>query len=229
MKSIPGRRFRGIAGTRHRQSVAALLFVIILTGCSHKEADRDWQAMVAPVRARYAPDPRLAVFHAEIRADKDGVFASGEVEGDTAKRELLKLLRQTATGPIADEIKVLPDSALGSRNSGLVNVSVGNVRREPDHAAELVTQVLLGDTVELLKKNGGWNYIHCPDRYLGWIDEEALLAVDAAAVTAWNSADLYRVVRQYELLRSEPRADAAPDYDEWHARAFVPARRFVAQ
>ncbi len=75
----------------------------------------------------------------------------------------------------------------------------------------------------------GWNYIRCPDRCLGWIDEETFIAVDAAAVTAWSSADLYRVVRQNELLRSEPGADAAPDYDEWHARGFVRARRFVAQ
>lgn len=200
-------------GSRYPRSIAALLSLIILAGCSHKEAGRDWQGIVRPVAARFAPDMRLTVFRLAVHADGDRIIASGEVESSAAKTELLKLLRETAAGPVTDEVRVLPDPALGSRNFGVVNVSVGNVRREPGHPAELVTQVLLGETVELLKKDGGWYFIHCPDRYLGWIDEEAVLTVDASGVKDWNSADLYRVVCQYGLLRSGPKADAAPVCD----------------
>ncbi len=210
---IPGRPVPGRAGKGRPYSIAGLLLVVILTGCSHGEPGKDWQAIVGPVRARFASDPRLVVFRVEVSADEDRVLVSGEVESEAAKAELLNRLREAAARPITDDIKVLPDPALGSRNSGLVNISVGNVRRDPDHPSELVTQVLLGETVELLKKEGGWYYIHCPDRYLGWIDEEAILPVDAAAITQWNSGDLYRVVRQYDLLRSGPKVDALPVSD----------------
>ncbi len=213
MQTIPGRSLHGTAASRHRYVIPVLLLVLILSGCSRRWPGKDWQAMLGPVKARFAPDNRLTVFHVDISADEDRVLARGEVESEAAKAELMNVLREAAAGTVSDEVKVLPDPALGSRNSGLVNVSVGNVRREPDHTAELVTQVLLGETVELLKKDGGWYYIHCPDRYLGWIDEEAFVTVDAAAVAAWNSPDLFRVVRQYDLLRSEADADAAPVCD----------------
>lgn len=213
MRTIPVRLLRGTAGTRHRYVAAALLAVIILSGCSHKGPGKDWQAIVNTVQTRFAPDARLAVFRVDVRTDGDRMVANGEVESKATKTELLRLLREAAGEPIADAIRVLPDPDLGAGNSGLVNISVGNVRREPDHAAELVTQVLLGETVELLKKDGGWYYIHCPDRYLGWVDEEAVLTVDASKVTEWNAADLYRVVSQYALLRTGPKADAAPVCD----------------
>ena len=32
--------------------------------------------------------------------------------------------------------------------------------------------------VEPLKKNSGWYYIHCADRYPGWIDDEAIVFAD---------------------------------------------------
>jgi len=213
MQVVAGRPLPGKAGTRRPYRIAGLLLVITLAGCTHREAGKDWQAAVKTVKSRFAPDSRLEVFRVDVRVDDGRMITKGEVESAAAKAALLSLLRETAAGPITDEIKVLPDPALGSRNSGLVNISVGNVRRGPDHRAELVSQVLLGETVELLKKNGGWYYIHCPDRYLGWIDEGALLTVDAAALTEWNSADLYRVVCQSGLLRSGPKAGAPPVCD----------------
>lgn len=52
---------------------------------------------------------------------------------------------------------------------GLVYNSVGSLRAEPRHAAEMVTQVLLGMPVKIYEQKGEWCMIETPDRYLGWI------------------------------------------------------------
>lgn len=52
---------------------------------------------------------------------------------------------------------------------GLVYNSVGTLRAEPRHAAEMVTQVLLGMPVKIHEQNGEWCMIETPDRYMGWI------------------------------------------------------------
>jgi hypothetical protein len=112
----------GRTGTLYRYGIAALLLVIILSACSQKEPGKDWQAIVGPVKTRNVLDPRLAVFRVEVSADEDRVLARGEVESNAAIAELLNLLQETAAKPITDGIKVPPDPALGSRNSGLVNI-----------------------------------------------------------------------------------------------------------
>jgi len=43
------------------------------------------------------------------------------------------------------------------------------VRREPTHAAELLTQLIMGETAEALKTEGDWFLVRLPDGYHGWI------------------------------------------------------------
>lgn len=52
---------------------------------------------------------------------------------------------------------------------GLVYNSVGMLRAKPRHAAELVSQVLLGTPVKILEQQGAWRRIQTPDRYIGWV------------------------------------------------------------
>ncbi len=85
MRTIPARLLHGTAGARRRYLAAALLVVIVLSGCSHKGPGKDWQTLVSTVRARFAPDARLAVFRVDLRADGDRIIANGEVESKAAK------------------------------------------------------------------------------------------------------------------------------------------------
>ncbi len=52
---------------------------------------------------------------------------------------------------------------------GVVYNSVGSLRAEPTHAAEMVTQVLLGMPVKIYEQKGEWSMIETPDGYVGWI------------------------------------------------------------
>ncbi len=71
----------------------------------------------------------------------------------------------------ADVLSGLPvDEDLGSAGWGIVYNSVVAVRSEPLHAAEMVTQALLGTSVKVIEQRGDWRKVQLPDRYVGWID-----------------------------------------------------------
>lgn len=66
----------------------------------------------------------------------------------------------------------MSDKALGSGSAGwgIVYNSVVALRSEPRHAAEMVTQALLGTPVKVLEQRGDWRKVRLPDRYVGWVD-----------------------------------------------------------
>jgi hypothetical protein len=47
--------------------------------------------------------------------------------------------------------------------------SVADIRRSPDHASELLTQMIMGESAELLKTEGDWYLVRLPDGYIGWL------------------------------------------------------------
>jgi hypothetical protein len=53
----------------------------------------------------------------------------------------------------------------------VVNEGLGEIRRTPDHAAEQVSQAVLGDPLRVLGQRGSgrWFRVECPDGYKGWI------------------------------------------------------------
>jgi hypothetical protein len=61
------------------------------------------------------------------------------------------------------------------------------VRTEPAEASQLETQVLFGESYELLEQRKGWCRIKCHyDGYEGWIDEKLVEKLDDRDVDLWN-------------------------------------------
>ena len=72
----------------------------------------------------------------------------------------------------------LPDSTLGTKKFGIINLSVANIRSEPKHPAELATQAMLGTCVNVLKEENGWYLIQTPDKYISWVDDDGIALVN---------------------------------------------------
>jgi cell wall-associated NlpC family hydrolase len=166
------------------------------------------------VRARFAPDRRLTVFDVTVDQQQEQTVARGEVESLAARDAVLQALRLSGHRNLVDRIQVLPDAALGARTFGIVRVSVANVRGKPSHAAEMVTQTLLGWPVRILKEDSGWFLVHTePDGYLGWIEDLQLTRVTAEQRREWEGASRVILISPYALMREAPSADADPVAD----------------
>ncbi len=58
-------------------------------------------------------------------------------------------------------------------------LAVVPVRREPDDRSEQVTQLLFGESIEVLDKQSKWSLIRGEDGYEGWIDNKQYQTSDA--------------------------------------------------
>lgn len=184
-------------------------FMFVATGAWSAPADT-----LEAVRARFAPDRRLAVFDVTVERQQDRTIVRGEVESTAARDAALSALRSSGHPNLLDQIKVLPDPALGAQTFAIVRVSVANVRGKPGHAAEMVTQTILGWPVSVLKEQSGWFLVHTePDGYLGWIEDLQLTRVTAEERREWESATRVIATTPYSVMREAPAADADPVAD----------------
>jgi gamma-D-glutamyl-L-lysine dipeptidyl-peptidase len=188
--------------------ISSLLFIISCSGTNRQDALLS--DVVERVRQNYAPDRRTAVF--DITWDRSGkkLVFRGEVDNAAAKEALLSAVAEFDLPAAIDSIKVLPDPGLGENWFAIINVSVGNVRSNPRHTSELVTQVLMGMQVKLLKRQGGWYYIQTPDSYLGWIDSSTLHLTSREGIEEWENSSRIIVTQHYGIVREQPASGALP-------------------
>ncbi len=60
----------------------------------------------------------------------------------------------------------------------ICQVSIAPIRRSASDKSEMVTQLLFGDTVEILEKKGTWRKIkNTWDNYIGWTDHKLLKSI----------------------------------------------------
>ncbi|MDI9605839.1 MAG: C40 family peptidase [Bacteroidota bacterium] len=95
---------------------------------------------------------------------------------------------------------------------GIVYNSVVAVRSEPRHAAEMVTQALLGTPVELLEQRGDWRKVQLPDQYVGWVDG-SLQPVSRERLDDYMALSKIIVTAHYATAFQEPDHRSLPVSD----------------
>lgn len=164
------------------------------------------------LKQTYAPDRRVELLDVDYMfSDKNGMLR-GVTTSARAREALVSGL--AARGyRMLDCLKVLPDTAeLGEETYGILNVSVANLRVEPDFSAEMTTQGLLGMPVRVLQREG-WYRIQTPDRYIAWVHPVGVHRVTRAGLAAWNRAPKVVVTAHYGFVYSEPDEHSQPVSD----------------
>lgn len=88
-------------------------------------------------------------------------------------------------------------------------LSVINMREDPNYAAELGTQALMGTPVKVhYHDNGYWVNIETPDGYKAWVNEMAIVSIDQARLDAWKASKRMVVTNYYTFFLDAPRPDA---------------------
>jgi gamma-D-glutamyl-L-lysine dipeptidyl-peptidase len=191
----------------------ATLFCSFSTFSQFSKGSSPLTVAIDSLKARYAPDRRVAVFDVTYIQQGGGALVRGEVDNPKAKEDVMDLVHKGVGGQIIDSLRVLPDPQLGEKRFGIVTVSVGNVRTNPRHPAEMCTQAMMGMVVKLLKKQGGWCYIQLPDNYLGWLEESAMKVTTQAGVESWRSASKVITTRIFTFVREHPSSTSQPVSD----------------
>lgn len=189
----------------------ALLFLLVLGACQEQTEERlkDVDRIISEVREQFIQDGRLELFEVEeIEEVKEGVIIRGVTTVPEAKELLLSQLKLLELeDPIIDQIILLPDSNLGERTWGLVNVSVCNLRTRPGHSQELTSQALMGTPLRILMKEGSWYRVRTPERYIAWVDQAAIYQIDQNELDQWNASSRMMYIRDFGLLRQRPNSD----------------------
>jgi gamma-D-glutamyl-L-lysine dipeptidyl-peptidase len=186
-------------------SLIILISFSTITAFSQENEKMDLvNSIIESVKNKYAPDKRVALF--DIEADVSGsVFLlNGETNLPEAKMDLMEQIKKENLS-VKDEIKTLPAEDLGDKIYGVINLSVSNLRSNPDHPAELSTQSLLGTPIKILKKaRWGFYLIQTPDGYLSWMDDDGFHAMTEEEINDWLRAEKIIYTQDYGFAFSLP-------------------------
>lgn len=178
--------------------------LLALTGLAQSPAE-----VIGAVRQQFAPDKRTAIF--EVNLGENGVLR-GKTNLPEARESLVQKLNATKIN-FTDSLRLLPAADLGAETYGVVRVSVGNVRSNPEHSAELATQALLGMPLKVLERSGEWFRVQTPDQYIAWLDHGAFQRLDRAGLDRWQQARKLIVTRNQTTGWAEPKPGSLPVSD----------------
>lgn len=155
--------------------------------CCKDSQIKTLQKEIDQVAAQYVPDKRTGVCNISIQARNDKLILSGETTSNEAREAIIKTLDNHSKS-IVDSIIILPDTVHNIKYHGLVTLSVINLRKEPDHAAELVSQSRLGTPLVILKSQGSWDLVQTPDNYISWTEKSSIKTMNSADVKDWKES-----------------------------------------
>ena len=159
------------------------------------------------VEKKFAPDPHLGIFHISLETNVDVITLNGEVDKPEAKTAAIETVQRTGAKTV-DHISVLPDPRFGEKSWGIATLSVASGREEPDHKAELGTQILMGRIVRIWKGTRHWFYVQSPDGYLSWIENGSFVPCTRQQADAWTNSSLLIVTAFDERALEKPRIDS---------------------
>lgn len=173
-------------------SILTSSLLIFFTSCNQYDVN----PIIEKIKSEYAPDKRVAIFDISTSTKNKEIILEGETNLPTALDSLVKLLPQEAT--IVNKVNILPDSTLNGNIFGVVNISVGNIRSNPKHSAELATQAILGTPLKVLKSiNNDWYLVQTPDQYIGWLDKGGFELMTETQFRTWQSAPKVIYINDY--------------------------------
>ena len=180
---------------------AWVLFTLI--GCNNK-IESNIQTEIDRIASRFVPDQRIAICRITAKNGKGRTFIlRGETTNPDAKTELIKALSNKGINLI-DSILILPDTVNNSKFSGLVSVSVLNLRKYPDHKSELVSQSILGTPVIIMKEENSWLLIQTPDKYIAWTEKSSIKLMSRTEMAEWKHSERVIYLENTGWIYSSP-------------------------
>ena len=169
-----------------------ILFIFLLS-CTDSKTYESISLKIDLLNNKHAPDARVAVWNIDVNDKQTPIELVGETNLKDAKNELIEYLKSEDI-LFEDNIILLPNHDF---KYGIINNSVSNLRKNPSHSSELVSQTILGTGVSILKKEGEWYLIQTPDKYISWIDHGGIVPMSKEKYDNYFASDIGVFTRPY--------------------------------
>lgn len=145
--------------------------------------------------------------------------AGGALEVLVSRREVFEAvgsgLGLRAVSPSAAEAAGIRLALAGEAPGELLwtTASVADVRRGAEHAAELLTQAIMGETMSVLDMRGDWYLVRLEDGYHGWVRSWHVRPAETGEIERFRSSAAHVVQAPIAYVLSEPAAGSLPVSD----------------
>lgn len=177
---------------------------------SQVKAEESTDQLIQSVKERVAKDSRINLF--DVKAVKDGnnLVLRGKVLEAEQKKELLEVFKNIPD--VKDEIQIFPFTAeTGENYYGIVNLPVMQIRDNPKHSAQLITQGLFGMGMKIIgthPEKTDWIQIAMDDdKYVGWVKKSDVWLVNKDIYAQWLEKDKVMVTDSFVDLLKSTKAD----------------------
>lgn len=168
--------------------IFVLLFTTFISCNDTSNSVSDLETIHANLKQQFAPDKRVELFDIQFKNENNILVLKGETTTKAAFDVLIDSLQRRKIS-FKNEVRILPDSAVGDRKYALGNNSVINIRTNPRHSSELGTQGLLGMELKVLDRKGSWYRVQTPDKYISWVDGGGIERMTPEKLQNWNKKD----------------------------------------
>ncbi|MBK9510380.1 MAG: C40 family peptidase [Cytophagaceae bacterium] len=174
------------------------------------------QNEISDIKNQFKIDRRTTVYEIEYISESNTL--KGKTNNVAAKKALLEKLK--IKNP-KDSIVILPNLLPGQQPYVVANVSVVNLRSEPEESAELSSQVLLGIPMKVFEKYRGWYRVQCPDQYIGWVDASTVKPFSENQITDYQKDSLVIFSDFYGKAYRDTSSNALPIRDLTYGNIIV--------
>jgi len=191
------------------------LFCLLSTLAYSQEKDtcpRALDIVISESRSELCPEKRLEYVTIYCEKQDSIVVLKGETTQAAVRDSILQRSRRLYPH-VRDEVVLLPHPALGDMRYGVVRISTGHLRRQPDHDMEMISQGLMGESVILLKRAGPFYFCKLADGYLGWMEAASLAVMDQPRWRDWQGAEKITYVQGMGLIYSKKNRHSDPVSD----------------
>ncbi len=189
-----------------KKTVYYMLILLIGISCNNRNNKNEHiqlNSFLDSLKQIYAPDTRISLWNISIEDSSGIITLTGEVNNTKAFKEIDSIMLEK-NPLIKNNLKLLPVDNQNQIVSGLINNSVANLRSKPKHSSEIVTQVLLGTPIKILKKEKAWYLIQTPNKYIAWVDAPAIVEINKDDLNTFKQSKKIIYNKQYGFSYSKP-------------------------
>lgn len=157
-------------------------------------------ATIEEGKSKFAPDKRTKLIELTAADLQNNSFIIQTTEVN-AVPFLEEKLRNSGTQV---KIQLYPDTSVGTKSIGIINLSVANLRTKPGHASEMASQALLGTQVDILQRSKGEYRVRTPEGYISWVPTSSVVAMTATELQEWKSRKKIVYTNDFGKTLSKP-------------------------